>query len=63
MKGTPLLVLLTGGFMEYTIEIALDGMVHLPSFMMTGSGVQAVLKFSLSSLRGCSVAISNVRDL
>jgi hypothetical protein len=63
MRGTALLVLLIGGFMEYIIEIALDVMVHMPSFMWTGSGVQAILKFSLSSLRGCSVGISDVRDL
>jgi hypothetical protein len=54
MRGTAFLVLLMGGIMEYTIEIPLDGMVHMPRFMMTGSGVQAILKFSPNSLRGCS---------
>jgi hypothetical protein len=63
MRGTAFLVLLMDGFMEYTIEIALDGMVHVPSFMMTRSGMQAVLKFSLNSSRGCSVGTSDVRDL
>jgi hypothetical protein len=31
--------------------------------MKTGTGVQAILRFSLSNLKGCSVGITDGRDL
>jgi hypothetical protein len=38
-------------------------MVNIPSFMETGAGVQAILKFCLRNLRVCNVGITKVRDL
>jgi hypothetical protein len=33
-----------GRFMKYTTEMVSDGMTFVPSFMMTGSGVQVILR-------------------
>jgi hypothetical protein len=30
--------------MRYTVEIASDGMMYLPSFMKIGSGIQVMLR-------------------
>jgi hypothetical protein len=38
-------------------------MIFLPSFIKIGAGVQAILRFCLSNLRGCSVGITDERDL
>jgi hypothetical protein len=41
-----MLVLLMGGiFFNYAVEVALCGTMHLPSFMKTATGVQAILRF------------------
>jgi hypothetical protein len=45
------------------VEMASCGMIFLPSYMKTGAGVQAVLKFCLRNLRGCNVGISEVKEL
>jgi hypothetical protein len=49
--------------MKYTVEMASCGIICIPSFMKIGTGVQAILKFSLRNLRGCNVGITDVRDL
>jgi hypothetical protein len=49
--------------MRYTVEIASDGMIHLPSFMKIGSGVQLILKLLPLQLQGCSVGITDERNL
>jgi hypothetical protein len=38
------------------------GMIHIPSFMTVGTGVQAILRFYLSNLRGSNVDITEGRD-
>jgi hypothetical protein len=37
-------------------------MIYIPSFMKIGTGVQAILRFPLSNLRGCNVGITDGRD-
>jgi hypothetical protein len=43
--------------MKYAVEVASCGMIYIPSFMKIGIGVQAILRFYLSSLKGCHVGI------
>jgi hypothetical protein len=38
--------------MRYTVEIASLNMMYIPSFMMTGRGVQAILRLYLRNLEG-----------
>jgi hypothetical protein len=47
----------------YVIEQALSSMIYLPSFMKTGKGIQAILRFDLSNLNGCNVGINDGRYL
>jgi hypothetical protein len=49
--------------MRYTVELASDCMMHMPSFMMIVLGFQAVLMFCLSNLRDCSVGVTDGSDL
>jgi hypothetical protein len=51
------------GFMKCSVEMALCGMIYIPSFMKIGTGVQAILRFCLSKLRGCNVGITDGKDL
>jgi hypothetical protein len=44
-------------------EVASGGMMYIPSFMKTGTGVQAILRFCLRNLRGYNVGIADGRDL
>jgi hypothetical protein len=39
------------------------GVIYIQSFMNIGKGVQAILRFCLSNLRGCNVGIIDGRDL
>jgi hypothetical protein len=55
--------LLREEFMAYAVEIASCGMIYIQSFMKTGTGVQAILRLCLRSLRGCNVGITDRRDL
>jgi hypothetical protein len=48
--------------MKYPVEIASCGMIHVPSFMKIGRGIQATYKFCLRNLRGCNVGITDGRD-
>jgi hypothetical protein len=49
--------------MKYAVEMASKGMIYIPRFMKTGTGVQAILRFFFTNLRGCSVGITDERDL
>jgi hypothetical protein len=43
--------------MKCAVEMGSGGMIYLPSFMKIGKGVQAILRFCLSNLKGCNVGI------
>jgi hypothetical protein len=46
------------------IEMASCGMIlYIPSFMETGTGVQAILRLCFRNLRGCNVGNTDGRDL
>jgi hypothetical protein len=45
--------------MNNAIEMASCRMMCLPSFMKIGKCVHAIFRFFLSSLRGCSVGITD----
>jgi hypothetical protein len=47
----------------YAIEMASCGTIYVPSFMKTGTGVQAILRFCFSDLRGFNVGITDGTDL
>jgi hypothetical protein len=47
----------------YAIEMASGGMINIPSYMKMGTGIQTIIWFCLSSLRGCNVGITAGRDL
>jgi hypothetical protein len=49
--------------MMYDVEMALCGMIRVPSLIKTGTGVQAILKFGLRKLRGCNIGITDVKNL
>jgi hypothetical protein len=49
--------------MKYAVEMASCGMIYILSFMKTGTGVQAILRFCLKNLRGCYNGISDGTDL
>jgi hypothetical protein len=46
----------------YAVEMVSCGMLSLPGFMKIGTGVQAILRYRLRNLRGCSVGITDGRD-
>jgi hypothetical protein len=48
--------------MNYAVGLASCGMVHVQSFMKTGTGIQAMMRFCLRNLRGCNVGITNGTD-
>jgi hypothetical protein len=41
--------------MKYTVEVTSDGMIRIPSFIKTGTSVQAILSLSLRNLNDCNV--------
>jgi hypothetical protein len=45
--------------MKYALDMASWDMIHIPSFMKVGRGVQAILKYYLGNLRGCKVGITD----
>jgi uncharacterized protein YraI len=49
--------------MNYIVEMTSGDMIYIPSFMKISRGVQAILRFCLNTLRGCSVGITDGRDL
>jgi hypothetical protein len=49
--------------MNFAVETGSGEIMHIPSSMKIGAGVQAVLRFGLRNLRGCNVGIADERDL
>jgi hypothetical protein len=49
--------------MMYSIEMPPCGIIFLPSFMKTGTGVQAILRFCPRNSRGCNVGITDGKEL
>jgi hypothetical protein len=49
--------------MKYTVEVVSDGMINTSSFIKTGTGAQAILRFCLRNLNGCNVGIIDGNDL
>jgi hypothetical protein len=45
--------------MMHVIEVASCGSIYLPSFMEIATGIQAILRFCLSSLNGCDVGVAD----
>jgi hypothetical protein len=45
--------------MEYAVEMASCGSIYTQSFMKIGTGVRAILRFSLMILRDCNVGIDD----
>jgi hypothetical protein len=41
--------------MKCTVKVVSDVMINIPSFIKTGTGVQAILRFCLRNLNGCNV--------
>jgi hypothetical protein len=49
--------------MSHAVEMNSGGMIYIPSFMTVSLGMLVTLRFFLDSLRGCSVGITNGRNL
>jgi hypothetical protein len=49
--------------MKHTGKMASSGMIYIRRFMMTGSGIQVVLKLLPQNFRGCSVVITDTGHL
>jgi hypothetical protein len=47
----------------YVVEMALCGMIYIPSFMMLYIGVQITLRFCFRNVRGRNVGVTDWRDL
>jgi hypothetical protein len=47
----------------YAVEMASCGMAYILSFMRTGRGIEAILRYCLINLRGCNVGVTEGRDL
>jgi hypothetical protein len=58
-----MLVLLTERNYEMAVEMGSGGMIYTLTSMKIGTGVQAILRFVLSNLKGCNVGITDGRDL
>jgi hypothetical protein len=50
------------GDVSYAIEMGLGAVILVPIFMRIGVGIQAILRFRLRNLRGCTVGITDERD-
>jgi hypothetical protein len=48
--------------MAYVTEMALCGIIYIPSFMKIGIDVQALLRFCLRNLRGSNAGFTDSRD-
>jgi hypothetical protein len=57
-----MLVLFRGGIYEVCLKMASYCMIWRLSFMRIGTGVQATLRFCLSSFRGCNVGTSDGKN-
>jgi hypothetical protein len=46
-------------FIKYSVEMASCGVIYIPSFLKTGSGILVILRVHLSNLRGCNIGITD----
>jgi hypothetical protein len=53
------MLVLRMGICEIRLQIALCGIMYLPSLVKIDTGVQVIIRFSLSKFRGCNVGITN----
>jgi hypothetical protein len=44
--------------MKCAIEMGSDGMIYIQSFMKTGTGVQAIVRFCFRNSSSCNVGIT-----
>jgi hypothetical protein len=49
--------------MMYAVKIDSGGIIYVQSIMKIGTGVQSILRFCLSSLKGCDVGATDGGDL
>jgi hypothetical protein len=49
--------------MIYFFQMASCGMIYIPSFMKISEGVERILRFCFSSLKGCNVDITDMSVL
>jgi hypothetical protein len=49
--------------MKCTLEMGSGGMIYTTSIRQTGTGVEGILRFCLSNMKGCSVASTDGKDL
>jgi hypothetical protein len=47
----------------YAVEMGSSGMIYIRSFIMIGTGIQAILRFCLSNVNVCNVGITDQWDL
>jgi hypothetical protein len=45
------------------IDIGSGGVKYISGFKKIGTGVEGILRFCLSNLKGCNVGITDKRDL
>jgi hypothetical protein len=57
------MLVLLNGFMKCAVELGSGGVIYLPSFMKIGKGIQTILWFGLSNLKGCIIGTTDGRDL
>jgi hypothetical protein len=48
---------------ECAVEMGSSGMIYLPSFIKIVTGVEGILRFCISNLKGCNIGITGRRDL
>jgi hypothetical protein len=58
-----MLALLIEGTYGVATEMVSYGMIHIPSFIKIGAGVQAILRFCLRNLRVCNIRITDGEGL
>jgi hypothetical protein len=52
-----------GGIYKCAVKMGSGALIYLPSFMKIGTGVQTILRFCTSNLKGCKAGITDRRDL
>jgi hypothetical protein len=49
--------------MKYTVAMASDDVIHIPSFVVNGSAIQEILRFCHRNLKGCNIDTADGRYL
>jgi hypothetical protein len=49
--------------MRYTVQMASDGMIYIPSFMKISRGIQAILRVCPRNLNACNFGITDGNEL